>query len=124
MTREQLIEKIVKWLENFEDDTGVIEIWTSNLRMFLEEIIPQPTGVDALVEKYKELHEAEQMVEAGEVLQNIQSLQQPTQTNFSLEPWQYMKNEHWNITTYEDEQKERRVCSVCWLPFFACDCKF
>lgn len=54
--------------------------------MFLEEIIPQPTGVDALVEKYKELHEAEQMVEAGEVLQNIQSLQQPTQTNFSLEP--------------------------------------
>jgi hypothetical protein len=35
--------------------------------------------IEQLIEKYTELHKAEQMVESGEVLNDLQSLQEPTE---------------------------------------------
>lgn len=35
--------------------------------------------LEQLIEKYTELHKAEQMVESGEVLNDLQSLQEPTE---------------------------------------------
>lgn len=41
-TREQLIENITEWLKDYEDDTGVIEIWSNQLRLLLKEYIQEP----------------------------------------------------------------------------------
>ena len=37
-TKEQLIDNIIEWLKDYEDDTGVIEIWSNQLRLLLKEI--------------------------------------------------------------------------------------
>ena len=42
-TKEQLIDNIIEWLKDYEDDTGVIEIWSNQLRLLLKEYIQEPT---------------------------------------------------------------------------------
>ena len=53
--------------------------------------------IEQLIEKYTELHKAEQMVESGEVLNDLQSLQEPTEEKckadtFRDDGWAYYNN--------------------------------
>ena len=53
------------------------------------------------------------------------------QVGWMLQPWEYMRDNEWNITTYEDEQKETlkdsqpkevERCKKCGLIITACRC--
>ena len=42
MDKEQLIDNIIEWLKDYEDDTGVIEIWSNQLILLLKEYLQEP----------------------------------------------------------------------------------
>ena len=43
MTKEKLIENILERLKDYEDNTGVIEIWNGQLRLLLKEYLQELT---------------------------------------------------------------------------------
>ena len=59
--------------------------------------------LDELIKEYKELHEAEQMMEAGDVLNDLLEIKSELE---------------------EKEVSSNNICDICWMKKFACSCKF
>lgn len=64
--------------------------------------------IEKLIEKYqKNYKEMRLEIPTGEIIKDLQSLQDTTQERefCPLKPGEYMKDNFWNIITYEDLQK-------------------
>jgi hypothetical protein len=120
MTREQLIEKIIMHIVNLQP-----ECWRKeDTKKFLEEILPQPTGVDALVEKYEELYNLTENAYAKwaywQILNDLKHLQQPTQTEereVLVNKKPRTTDSYWpkfKCWCWYDTIRWNRYCPNCW----------
>jgi len=124
---EEIIEKIIKDFRKWSDNDDfwpdycieISEIWlrkilikhltsktpTANQEVLLWEDLPYKDDLGCRIYGYVK----DWIVNITRV-EYINKLE--PQEFISLKPWEYMKDENWNIITYEDEQREVKVDKV------------
>lgn len=54
-TKEKMIEDILERLKDYEDDTGIIEIWGNQLRLLLKEYLQEEPTYEQWFERWKQV---------------------------------------------------------------------
>ena len=107
MTNNSAIEKLIEKRERLIDSEWYL------VPEFIDDLTSlrtsSPEGdVDAIMDEIHELHTWwKKYYQIREIL--TKHLCEQKDGKWMLRPWEYMKDEFWNIITYEDEQKEEKL---------------